>query len=175
MKSQDLLVMFKVHLLRGQPWTQALLAKQLHLSVSEVNHALKRAECSKLYNPGRKAILKRSFLDFLQYGVKYVFPAVFGPVAQGVATAHAVLPLSEYIVFSASDIFVWPYPEGKARGQSIIPIYTSVPQAAIKDNALHALLALVDAVRIGRAREASIAIKELEKRIVNDDENIIKH
>ncbi len=51
------------------------------------------------------------------------------------------------------------------RGQSIIPLYSSAPEAALKDSILHGLLALVDALRIGRAREREIAINELKRLI----------
>jgi hypothetical protein len=44
------------------------------------------------------------------------------------------------------------------RGHSIIPLYPSVPEAALKDEKLHELLALTDALRVGRAREKEIAV-----------------
>jgi hypothetical protein len=40
-----------------------------------------------------------------------------------------------------------------------------VPGAARRDPALYDLLALVDALRIGRARERSLAEKEITKRM----------
>jgi hypothetical protein len=58
---------------------------------------------------------------------------------------------------------VWPYGHGKLRGHSIVPLYPSVPEAATKDPKLHELLALVDALRVGKAREREIAICELKK------------
>ena len=51
------------------------------------------------------------------------------------------------------------------RGQGIAPLYESVPLAAAKDQQLYELLALVDALRVGRARERALAIGELESRI----------
>jgi len=35
----------------------------------------------------------------------------------------------------------------------------------MKDPSLHELLALVDALRVGRAREKELALKELKKRL----------
>ena len=46
-----------------------------------------------------------------------------------------------------------------------MPLYPSVPEAALKDEKLHELLALVDALRVGRAREKELAIRELKKRL----------
>jgi hypothetical protein len=41
-----------------------------------------------------------------------------------------------------------------------------------KDTVLHELLALVDAIRVGRAREKEIAIKELKIRILENDSDL---
>jgi hypothetical protein len=45
------------------------------------------------------------------------------------------------------------------------PLYKNVPEAARRDPKLYELLALVDAIRDGRAREREIAIDELKARI----------
>lgn len=60
---------------------------------------------------------------------------------------------------------MWPDPEGDTRGNEFSPLYKSVPKAARKDMKLYELLALVDAVRDGRAREREIAIRELKARL----------
>jgi hypothetical protein len=60
---------------------------------------------------------------------------------------------------------VWPYAEGPLRGIAFSPLYKNVPQAALRDSKLYELLALVDAIREGRAREREIAIRELTARI----------
>jgi len=62
---------------------------------------------------------------------------------------------------------VWPHPQGKVRGEGLAPLYRSVPEAALKNAALHEWLALVDAVRAGRARERNLAAKELTRRLAS--------
>ena len=52
------------------------------------------------------------------------------------------------------------------RGNSIVPLYKTVVNAVQVDSKLHELLALVDAIRLGRAREKEIAVEELRKRIL---------
>ena len=47
----------------------------------------------------------------------------------------------------------------------IEPLYPSVPEAAMRDEELYQLLVIVDTLRIGRAREKEIAIKELRIRL----------
>jgi hypothetical protein len=51
------------------------------------------------------------------------------------------------------------------RGHEFTPLYKTVPSAALKDKELYALLAIIDAIRDGRARERDLAIKELMKRL----------
>ena len=50
-------------------------------------------------------------------------------------------------------------------GYSISPLYKSVPKAVADDQALYEMLALVDAIRDGRARERELAVKELAGRL----------
>jgi hypothetical protein len=78
-------------------------------------------------------------------------------------TAYSAAPLSKSII--SENPVVWSYAEGKYRGQAIEPLHPSVPVACMKDNKLYELLALTDALRIGKARERNSAIKELKERI----------
>ena len=109
--------------------------------------------------------MRLALMEFLQFGIAYVFPQKPGPVTRGVATAHSAPPLCYEI--ESNEVYVWPSATGKVRGQSIIPLYPSVVDAAMNDEILYEFLALVDAVRVGKAREKNLAIKELKKRIVN--------
>jgi hypothetical protein len=106
--------------------------------------------------------MKLSFLEFLQFGLRYVFPQQPGPAVRGVPTSHSAAPLKDQI--QSTEEYVWPYGKGKVRGHSILPLYPSVPEAALNDPKLHELLALVDALRVGRARERALAVVELKKR-----------
>jgi hypothetical protein len=60
---------------------------------------------------------------------------------------------------------IWPDPEGKVQGSAIEPLYPSVPGAARLDPELYDMLALVDALRIGRTRERVMAIQEIDERL----------
>lgn len=84
-------------------------------------------------------------------------------------TAHSAAPLAKRIVSSDADMYVWPSDKGRARGQTIEPLYLKAPLAAEKDTELYELLALVDAVRAGRAREQALAVRELETRLEKAD------
>jgi hypothetical protein len=48
---------------------------------------------------------------------------------------------------------------------SVEPLYRTVPEAVAGDSELYELLALIDAIRVGRAREIKIAHDELSRRL----------
>jgi len=51
------------------------------------------------------------------------------------------------------------------KGYAIEPLYSSVTVAVKSDPVLYELLALVDALRMGRARERKLAEEELKHRL----------
>lgn len=141
------------------------LAHELGLSQSEVSEGLERCRRAGLVDPSKKLLFKDAFLEFLLHGIRYVFPIEPGAVCRGLPTAHSAPPLAKKIIYQDSDRLVWPDDKGTVRGQSIQPLYPSVPAAARKDPALYEFLALIDALRIGRAREQKMATLEISKRI----------
>ena len=83
-------------------------------------------------------------------------------------TSFAAPPLSEEIPAGNDDaIPVWADAEGEARGYAIEPLHRSVPAAARRDPKLYELLALVDALREGRARERKLAEVGLRNRLAH--------
>ena len=60
---------------------------------------------------------------------------------------------------------VWPDPDGKVRGESITPLYDGAAAAGRRDDRLYRALALVDALRVGGARERRIAGQLLKKEL----------
>lgn len=103
--------------------------------------------------------------EFLVHGVKYCFPVEHGAITRGVPTAYAAPPLNQHIVQSSELPPVWPFANGTVRGNALLPLYKNAPEAALRDSRLYELLALVDAIRDGRAREREIAVRELSVRI----------
>ncbi len=166
LKPQDILVLLKLAVHPGEDWSYSWLASSLKMSSAEAHAAIKRATLAGLMNIRHRRPIRTSLEELLVHGVKYVFPAERGPVTRGIPTAHAAPPLvSEFI---ATDELppVWPDPEGTIRGETLQPIYRSVPQAARGDAKLYEVLALVDTIRIGRARERKRA-EELLRAILN--------
>lgn len=56
---------------------------------------------------------------------------------------------------------VWPDPDGDVRGLTLEPLHKAAPKAARRDPRLYELLTLIDALRVGRARERQLAEKAL--------------
>jgi hypothetical protein len=147
-----------------EPWRQVQLALALELSQAEVSNSLARSRYAGLLDESGRQVRKQALMDFLQYGIAYAFPARPGPVVRGIPTAHSGPPLNT-LIQSDGEEYVWSSANGTVRGQAITPLYKNVPKAVRFDPALHEVLSLVDAVRVGRAREKNLAIQELRKRI----------
>lgn len=163
LKPQDILVLLK--LAAGAPsWTFDSLARDLGLSASAIHRSLDRAEVAGLYDSRRREIKAAAVIEFLSHGLQYVFPAIWSGEARGHPTAWGVPPLSEQLI-SAGSPPVWPAARGKARGIALEPLHPAAPDAAQRDERLWELLALVDAIRIGNARERNLAVRELKKRL----------
>lgn len=167
LKPQDVVVALKVAGTSERPWTIAQLAKELCLSASEVHACIKRCERTGLLQRGEGKVeaARQSLLEFITHGVRYVFPAVLGGVTSGIPTASAAKPLADHLVQPADFSPVWAHPFGTVRGVSLLPLYPTVPDAALQDEALYELLTLVDGIRMGTSRERGLAVDLLQERL----------
>lgn len=187
MKSQDIVVLLKlVSLSAGDdesnpsafpgeinhddPLSVRGLATALGISKSEISASIKRSQeaglVAKNQSPNRPRPSRRNLLEFLVHGVKFVFPAKVGALQRGIPTAFAAPALKDRLVSAGSSIHVWPYAQGSEMGQSVEPLFKSVPEAVLRDPRLYEYLALVDALRLGNQREAKLAEDMLSERIV---------
>ena len=168
LKPQDLLVLLKVAAHPPQHWTYAALGEALGMSASETHASVKRAMAAGLAVAGARgewSPVRPNLLEFARHGVRYVWPAVPGPVKRGVPTGFGAEPLASRLTVAADEAPVWAHPSGSAKGPTLAPLYRSAPQAALADPALHRLLALVDALRAGRLRERQLAAQLLEAEL----------
>jgi biotin operon repressor len=165
MKPQDVVLLLKIIAINTENWQQKPLANELKMSQSEVSQALVRLKYAGLMLESGKQVMRLALMDFLQYGFCYVFPQKPGAIVRGIATAHSALPLNKKIV--SNENYVWPYAKGNIRGQAIIPLFKTLPEAIDKDEKFYQLITLVDALRVGRKREKELAIEELKNLILN--------
>ena len=163
-KPQDVVVALKLALGSGLP-SYAELGQSLGLSASEVHAAVRRLVEARLVDPETKQVRREALRNFLVHGVPYAFPASPKEITRGMPTAWAAPVMSDKVNSSDQIPPVWPDPEGRVQGAAVQPLYGSVPGAARRDPELYDLLALVDALRIGRARERALAEKEIGERL----------
>ena len=165
LKPQDIFFLLKLVAMGKKHWSFNSLALELGMSPSEVHAAANRVQEARLAVKKEGSIMpnKRNLEEFLLHGIQYVFVPERGGMNRGMLTAHAVEPLVSEFIKDIEPPPVWPDPEGEVRGESFSPLYKSAPKAARNDPKLYMLLALVDAIRGGRAREREMAKNELRK------------
>jgi predicted nucleotidyltransferase len=172
LKPQDVLILLKLVALGREPWTYQRLAVELSISQSEAHAGVRRAAAAKLMSDataaGGRPVLA-ALAEFLIHGVRYAYPLERGGLTAGIPTSYAAPPLNKVIVQPNEPPPVWPYAQGTVRGYSLEPLYPSVPAAAARDASLYELLALVDAIRDGRARERDLAARELSARLGGEE------
>ena len=166
MRPQDIVVLLKIISLNNDEWRNIDIANDIDISPSEVSEALNRCRIARLIDRKKRKINSTSLAEFLIYGLKYVFPIEPGAIVKGIPTAHSASPIREHISHN-TDIYVWSYAKGTLRGQSIEPLYKTLPKVAQNDKLFYELLTIVDTIRVGRVREIKIAIEELNKRLKN--------
>jgi hypothetical protein len=163
MKPQDIVVLARLITIDDPGYTQMALAQALYMSQSEISSSISRSSYAGLLINKGKEVHRKPFFEFIKYGLAVVFPQHPGAIVRGTVTAHSAPPLDIEIV--SEENYVWPYSKGMSRGQSITPLYPTVPKSVITDTYLHELLALMDAVRVGRAREKNRALELLKQLI----------
>jgi len=166
MRPQDIVVLLKITALGNKRWQLKDLAKTLYISPSEVSESLNRSSLANLIDYNKTRVQRQNLIEFLEHGLKYVFPPNIKPPAKGYPTAHAHPFMKEH--FNSDSAYVWPDIQGNARGNVIELLYPNQIKAVKEDAILYKLLALTDVLRVGRTREIAIAGSELEKMILNE-------
>jgi hypothetical protein len=170
LRPQDVVVLAKLIVHGGPRPTFARLGADLSMSSSEVHAAFRRLAEARLVS-GNSRVAQPNLQateEFLVHGVRYAFPARRGALTRGVPTGYAAPPLNKVIVADEEPPPVWPHADGSTRGVGLEPLYRTVPSAALRDPAVYEILALIDALRDGRARERKLAERHLHARIHGD-------
>lgn len=164
MRPHDVIILLKMITLKERKWTFVEIASALQISKSEVSFAMERNAVAGLVNADKTRVNKLALRDFLIYGLKYVFPPQIGGSARGIATAYSAPPINQYIT-EGKEYFVWKYYKGTKRGNSIVPLYDKIPTIVENQPELYEFLTIVDTLRVGKAREMEIAVRELDKKL----------
>lgn len=150
-------------------FTNRGLSEQLEISKSEINNSIERCINVHLMKinriSGKPEVNIKALSEFINHGLKYVFPVKPAEITRGIPTTFAAPVLKEKLHSAGNIKMVWPDHRGKEMGQSIKPLYKTVPMAVKKDPTLYSYLALVDAIRMGNARESNLAREILNERM----------
>lgn len=165
-QGNDVLVL--VHLARASgPWTFRSLGGVLGVDIAALHRSIRRLQIAHLLDDDRQ-VDKRNLEEFLLHALRFIVPAELGPVARGRPTAWGAAPLREIFAEPSEPAPVWPDPKGASRGPRIEPVAEGVLSLAASDPELAEWFALLDAIRVGRARERTFAADELRTRIWAD-------
>ncbi|PCI21046.1 hypothetical protein COB64_00805 [Candidatus Wolfebacteria bacterium] len=145
------------------------LAAVLGISKTEVNASINRsvdvgmAIYDRITNHPKAN--KKAILEFIISGLKYVFPAKPAEMTRGIPTSFSAPVLKDELKSAGEYKYVWPDVNGHEKGQSVKPLFKSVPLAVKQDQRLYEYLALIDAIRLGNPREENLAIHILEEKL----------
>ncbi len=162
LKPQDIAILVKL-LVSNSEIRQVELAQALSISQGEIAKALARLGKARLVND--KRVNRSSALEFILHAIKYIFPAEIGALAVGIPTGISSPAHIKMVIQNGDDVYVWPYSQGKKRGQIIKPFYPNLAEAALKDSEFYGLMSAIEILRVGRARERKLAEQYLERKI----------
>lgn len=166
MRPQDVAILLKIVSKNSENWQLAEIANSLRISISEISESLNRSRIAGLIDYNKKKVNRQNLMEFLEHGVRYVFPQEPGSMVRGIATAHSHLSMKKKFL---SDLgYVWPDNNGKIVGLKIEPFYPKQVEAVIEDEVYYKLLSLVDVIRVGKVREVKYAVNELRKNILHE-------
>jgi len=166
LKQQDIYVALKLVVLNNEPCSMQRLGESLGMSASRVHDSIHRLIKANLIRKDKayRPILA-NLKEFIVHGVRFAFVPEIGEPSRGLPTASFAPPLKDEFFESNELPYVWPDPEGEVRGISFSPLHKSAPTAARNDQQLYQMLAMVDAIRGGRAAERQMAIDMLTERL----------
>ena len=119
-------------------------------------------------DPERRRVEREPLVQFVRWGVPYAFPPAIGGATVGVATATLNTVVDGTTAAPAAAEFVWASGDGTSRGAALEPLHSRVPGIAGSNGPLYALLAAVDLIRVGGARERAAAAAQIERQLAGE-------
>jgi hypothetical protein len=166
LRPHDVLVALKLAVDDCREWQQRRIADDLGISAGELSKSLQRLRDAQLVSGHELRTLRSPFLEFVKHGLRYVLPVKRRGVVRGLPTAYAAAPLRNRIMSDGVVPPVWADPDGTVSGEAWEPLSKSAVGAAKRSERMYQGLALLDALRGGKARERELAgeyLRELTK------------
>lgn len=162
LKPQDVLVALTLVVEGALPFER--LSEATGLALSQAHQSVQRLKAARLVGIER-TVNRANLEEFLLHGVAYVWPPELGGPVNGMPTASSAPGLVDRFPAPDGGPRVWPAPKGAVRGMALQPLCKTAPMAAERSARLYTLLALVDAIRCGAAREKKMAGAELSAEL----------
>ncbi|MBW2256988.1 MAG: hypothetical protein JRI25_20670 [Deltaproteobacteria bacterium] len=145
---------------RDGQWSPKIVRDDLNLPWSSLNLSLARLEGANVVRDGR---VNRQALAAMLPALQYLVPAEpdRSRRVRGIATGVSA-PMFERRILSREPL-VWESENGDTEGVPIKPLHPRIPDAVIQDPERYSLLACLDAIRGGKAREFRIAGDKLRE------------
>lgn len=163
LKPQDIVVLGK--LVTDEVWpTQKEIANALELSQSEISHSLKTLEQVGLINISQKRINKLAVLEFIVHAIKFFYPSEKQGIGRGIKVGPSYSYFSKRVHSDEFD-YVWPDPDGEAKGVIVSPLLTRFSKTIKENEKLLLFLNVIEVFRglggVRHQQEAQKALKEL--------------
>ncbi|WP_229217051.1 hypothetical protein [Dyadobacter luteus] len=161
MRPLDIVILLKIVSLGDSAWQYRDLSAKLCISISEVSESLSRSHIAGLIDESKKKVRVHNLMDFIEFGLSYVFPVIPGQIVTGTPTAHSHPVYKSQ--FTGTEDYVWRNENGIIRGLSIEPLHKGVANASEVDEVLHLLLSSIDILRVGRSRDKKVALAQIKR------------
>lgn len=163
MRPYDIAILLAIAIQESGAWRMRGLSRELGISASEVSESIHRSKHAGLIKEDKRRLAKLEMLEFLEHGLRYVYPPIPGPIVMGLPTAHS--HFNQFSFIRDQRAFVWQHPQGTTQGLAIDPLHPRLPDACLRNPVLYDLLALCDSLRVGEDSERQQAINELRYRL----------
>ena len=109
--------LLKIISIGDQHWQLTSLSTELGISISEISESLNRSQLAGLIDYNKKRVNRQNLVEFLEHGIRYVFPQMPGSMVRGIATAHSHDFMKEKFISEMN--YVWPDTNGDIMGLAI--------------------------------------------------------
>ena len=89
MRPQDIVVLLKIVVLGKKEWQYRDLAQSLLISISEISESLNRSHTAGLIDESRRRVFKMGLMEFIEHGLRFVFPQVPGTMVTWLPKSHS--------------------------------------------------------------------------------------
>lgn len=175
LKPQDALLACRLLSLADprRDWCYSSLAEAVGISAGEAHRSVDRLRRALVLLPSNE-VSRRHLRDLLVVACPRIYYPTRGGIERGTATSVHAPGLKERFGVAAGALpVVWPG-RGDARGESLLPIYPTVPEASAGDATLYELLALVDVLRVGTPADVARATSCLDERLLGPGRGVAR-